>query len=104
MQAAMDRLQGFVSRRPRLVLGVWIVLLLASLPFAAQQTKHLTAGGFEVPGSQSLAVSQQLKRFPGVQTEPLIFVFDNRARNQGALHATVDKAVNATKGVDGVSV
>jgi RND superfamily putative drug exporter len=104
MQAAMDRLESFVSRRRRLVLGVWIVLLLASLPFAAQQTKHLTAGGFEVPGSQSLAVSQQLKRFPGVQTEPLIFVFDNRARNQAALRAAVDKAVNATKGVEGVSV
>jgi uncharacterized membrane protein YdfJ with MMPL/SSD domain len=104
MQAAMDRLEGFVSRRRRLVLGVWIVLLLASLPFAAQQTKHLTAGGFEVPGSQSLAVSQELKRFPGVQTEPLIFVFDNKAHDAGALRAAVDKAVGAVKGVDGVSV
>src|SRR3954447_25634143 len=104
MQAAMDRLEGFVSRRRRLVLGVWIVLLLVSLPFAAQQTKHLTAGGFEVPGSQSLAVSQELKRFPGVQTEPLIFVFDNKAHDAGALRAAVDKAVGAVKGVDGVSV
>jgi RND superfamily putative drug exporter len=49
-------------------------------------------------------VSQDLKRFPGVQTEPLIFVFDNRARNAGALRAAVDKAVTAVKGVDGVSV
>jgi RND superfamily putative drug exporter len=104
MQAAMDRLGGFISRRRRLVLGVWIVLLLASLPFAAQQTKHLTAGGFEVPGSQSLAVSQDLKRFPGVQTEPLIFVFDNRAHDAGALRASVDKAAAAVKGVEGVSV
>jgi uncharacterized membrane protein YdfJ with MMPL/SSD domain len=104
MQAAMDRLEGFVSRRRRLVLGVWIVLLLAAIPFAMQQTKHLTAGGFEVPGSQSLAVSQQLKRFPGVQTEPLIFVFDNRNSNQAALRAAVDKAAGAVKGVEGVSV
>jgi RND superfamily putative drug exporter len=104
MQAAMDRLEGFVSRRRRLVLGVWIVLLLAAIPFAMQQTKHLTAGGFEVPGSQSLAVSQQLKRFPGVQTEPLIFVFDNRNGDQAALRAAVDKAAGAVKGVEGVSV
>ena len=40
-------------RRRRLVLGVWIVLLVGSVPFAAQQTKNLTAGGFEVPGSGS---------------------------------------------------
>ena len=100
----MDRLEGFVSRRRRLVLGLWGVLLLASLPFAAQQTKHLTAGGFEVPGSQSLAVSQDLKRFPGVQTEPLIFVFDNRRHDAAALRAAVDKAAGAVRGVEGVSV
>src|ERR687885_1526213 len=100
MQAAMDRLERFVARRRRLVLGVWAGLLVASLPFAAQQTKHLTAGGFEVPGSQSLAVSQALKRFPGVQTEPLVFVFDNRRHDAGALRAAVDKAVGAVAGVD----
>jgi RND superfamily putative drug exporter len=104
MQAAMDRLGGFISRRRRLVLGAWIVLLLASVPFAMQQTKHLTAGGFEVPGSQTLAVSQDLKRFPGVQTEPLIFIFDNRRHDAAALRAAVDKAAAAVKGVDGVSV
>ena len=71
MRAAMDRLERFVTRRRRLVLGVWIVLVVAAVPFAAQQTKHLTAGGFEVPGSGSQAVSEALKRFPGVQTEPL---------------------------------
>src|SRR4051794_1113882 len=104
MQAAMDRLGGFVSRRRRLVLGIWGVILLASLPFAAQQTKHLTAGGFEVPGSGSLAVSDLLKRFPGVQTEPLIFVFDNKNKDANALNAAVDKAAGSVKGVKGVAV
>ena len=65
MRAAMDRLERFVTRRRRLVLGVWIVLVVAAVPFAAQQTKHLTAGGFEVPGSGSEKVSEALKRFPG---------------------------------------
>ena len=81
MRAAMDRLERFVTRRRRLVLGVWIVLVVAAVPFAAQQTKHLTAGGFEVPGSGSQAVSEALKRFPGVQTEPLILVFDNSKKD-----------------------
>jgi len=104
MQAAMDRLEGFVSRRRRLVLGIWGAILVLSLPFAAQQTKHLTAGGFEVPGSQSKAVSDDLKKFPGVQTEPLIFVFDNSKKDGAALSAAVDKAAGAVKGVEGVAV
>src|SRR4051795_1129674 len=102
MQAAMDRLGGFFSRRRRLVLGIWGVILLASLPFAAQQTKHLTAGGFEVPGSGSLAVSDLLKRFPGVQTEPLILVFDNHRPDPQALQSAVDKAVRDVSDVKNV--
>jgi len=31
MRRAMDRLSGLVRRRRKLVLGVWVVLLLASL-------------------------------------------------------------------------
>jgi uncharacterized membrane protein YdfJ with MMPL/SSD domain len=103
MQAAMDRLERFISRRRRLVLGVWAVILVASLPFAARQTKHLTAGGFEVPGSQSLAVADGMKKFPGVQTEPLVFVFDNKAHDAGKLGAAVDQAVAGAKGVKGIS-
>jgi uncharacterized membrane protein YdfJ with MMPL/SSD domain len=84
MRAAMDRLERFVTQRRRFVLGIWIVLVVAAVPFAAQQTKHLTAGGFEVPGSGSLAVSEALHRFPGVQTEPLILVFDNSKKDASA--------------------
>jgi uncharacterized membrane protein YdfJ with MMPL/SSD domain len=104
MRAAMDRLERFVTRRRRLVLGVWIVLVVAAVPFAAQQTKHLTAGGFEVPGSGSQAVSEALKRFPGVQTEPLILVFDNSKKDASALAASVDKATQQVQGIDNVGV
>src|SRR3954468_20154260 len=101
MQAAMDRLEGFVSRRRRLVLGIWGALLVLSLPFAAQQNQHTISGGFEVPGSQSKAVSDDLKKFPGVQTEPLIFVFDNSKQDGAALSAAVDKAAGAVRGAEG---
>ena len=63
MQAAMDRLASFLERRRWLVLGAWLVLLLAAAPFAAKQTDHLTSGGFEVPGSQSQIVDRNLERF-----------------------------------------
>jgi uncharacterized membrane protein YdfJ with MMPL/SSD domain len=104
MRAAMDRLERFVTRRRRLVLGIWIVLVVAAVPFAAQQTKHLTAGGFEVPGSGSQAVSEALKRFPGVQTEPLILVFDNSKKDPSALAASVDKATQQVQGIENVAV
>ena len=81
MQAAMDRLATFLERRRLLVLGVWGVLLLAALPFAARQSEHLTAGGFAVPGSQSAAVDKNLERFEGAQREYLAVVL---AKREGA--------------------
>jgi uncharacterized membrane protein YdfJ with MMPL/SSD domain len=104
MQAAMDRLGSFISRRRRLVLGTWIGLLLVSLPFFAMQTKHLTAGGFEVPGSQSTFVADSIKKFPGVESEKLVFVFDNSKQDKAALDAAIAKTVDGTKGVDGVAI
>jgi RND superfamily putative drug exporter len=104
MQAAMDRLGSFISRRRKLVLGTWIVLLVVSLPFFAMQTKHLTAGGFEVPGSQSEFVANSIKQFPGVESEKLVFVFDNTKLDKAGLDAAITKAVDSTKGVDGVAV
>src|SRR3954451_22351009 len=104
MQAAMDRLGSFISRRRKLVLVTWIVLLVVSLPFFAMQTKHLTAGGFEVPGSQSPFVADSIHNFPGVESEKLVFVFDNTKLDKSWLDASITKAVDATKGVDGVVV
>jgi RND superfamily putative drug exporter len=53
----MLRLDGVLVRRRWLVLGGWVAALAVALPFAAQQSEHLTGGGFGVPGSQSKAVA-----------------------------------------------
>src|SRR5688572_11196734 len=86
MQVAMDKLSSFLERRRLLVLGAWIVLLLAAAPFAAKQTEHLTSGGFLVPGSQSDVVDRNLERFEGAQRETLAVVL---ARREGASAADV---------------
>jgi uncharacterized membrane protein YdfJ with MMPL/SSD domain len=92
MQAAMDRLERFVARRRRLVLAVWIVLVLAALPFASRQTENLTGGGFETEGSGSQIVADALARdFPGMQSEDLAVVFDNRGGDRAALGAAIDR-------------
>jgi uncharacterized membrane protein YdfJ with MMPL/SSD domain len=78
MQGAMDRLAGFLERRRWLVLVAWLLVLVAALPVAAQQTEHLTSGGFEVPGSQSQVVSENITRFEGAQRDNLAVVLARR--------------------------
>jgi RND superfamily putative drug exporter len=82
----MDRVAQFLERRRFVVLGAWVVLLLAAAPFAARQTEHLTSGGFQVPGSQSETVDRNLHRFDGAQRESLAVVL---ARRPGATPAAV---------------
>jgi uncharacterized membrane protein YdfJ with MMPL/SSD domain len=69
MRDSMNRLAGFLGRRRRWVVGAWVLVVLLALPFAAKQTEHLTGGGFDVPGSQSLAVSEALQRDFGSQAD-----------------------------------
>jgi RND superfamily putative drug exporter len=61
MRDFMVKLAGFLGRRRRWVLLAWVAIVLAALPLAAKQTEHLTGGGFDVPGSQSKAVSDSLE-------------------------------------------
>jgi len=94
----MERLAGFLERRRWLVLGVWLVLLLAALPFAAKQTDHLTSGGFEVPGSQSQVARENLSRFEGAQDQQLAAVL---ARREGAGAAAVRAEVDRVERIAG---
>jgi uncharacterized membrane protein YdfJ with MMPL/SSD domain len=91
MQGAMERLGSFLERRRWLVVGVWVVVLLASAPFAARQTEHLTSGGFVVPGSGSETVDRSLGQFDRAQRDSLAVVL---ARKPGASEADVRAAVD----------
>src|ERR1044072_756954 len=62
MRDSMVQLAGFLGRRRRWVLGVWIAIVLLALPLASRQTEHLTGGGFDVPGSQSQVASEALEK------------------------------------------
>jgi uncharacterized membrane protein YdfJ with MMPL/SSD domain len=68
MQNLMLKLDRVLNRRRRVVIGVWLVLLLAALPFAAKQSDHLSSGGYAIPGSQSQRFVAQLPKIaPGAQ-------------------------------------
>jgi uncharacterized membrane protein YdfJ with MMPL/SSD domain len=62
MQTFMLKLDRWLSRHRRAVIGVWLVLLLAALPFAAKQSDHLSSGGYAIPGSQSQRFVAQLPK------------------------------------------
>ncbi len=61
MRAFMVKLAGFLGRRRRWVVLAWVAVLALALPIAKHQTDHLTGGGFDVPGSESKAVSDSLE-------------------------------------------
>jgi uncharacterized membrane protein YdfJ with MMPL/SSD domain len=69
MRDAMRSLAGFLGRRRRLVVAAWVLIVLLALPFASKQTDHLTGGGFDVPGSQSMKVSESLQDEFGSQAD-----------------------------------
>ena len=101
----MDRLAGFLERRRWLVLAAWVILLLAALPLAAKQTDHLTSGGFEVPGSQSQVVGENITRFEGAQRDQLAAVL---ARREGAgaeaVRAEVDRVARIAERLPNVEL
>jgi uncharacterized membrane protein YdfJ with MMPL/SSD domain len=72
MRNAMNRLAAVLGRRRRWVVAIWVAIVLCALPFAKQQTDHLTGGGFDVPGSQSLAASEALQRDFGSQADGIL--------------------------------
>src|SRR5918994_1654308 len=108
MNSLMGRLGTFTVRRRWYVIGAWVVLLAVMASFAPGLQDRLGSGGFEVPGSQSLAVQRDLERrfanqFP---TTALVTVHDRaRTVDDPAFRTVVEgiaTRVGAVPGVGGV--
>src|SRR4051812_32033057 len=96
MQAAMDALTAFLERRRWLILGAWVALLLAAVPFAMRQTDNLTSGGFSAPGSGSDAVNRAIQDFGDAQSDSLALVVAQRPGAKPAdIRAAIDRADRA---------
>ncbi|HWT90958.1 MAG TPA: hypothetical protein VN179_07560, partial [Solirubrobacterales bacterium] len=89
MRDAMTRLAEFLGRRRRWVFAAWVAILVLALPFAAKQTEHLTGGGFDVPGSQSMQVSEEIQEDFGGQADGVAVVL------KAAPNATVAERAEA---------
>src|SRR4029079_12569633 len=91
MRESMIQLSGFLGRHRRWVLAGWVVVLLVALPIASHQTDNLTGGGFDVPGSQSKAVSEALEGEFGGRSDGIAVVLRagesaGRAERAAAVH------------------
>jgi len=76
----MMRLSSNLRRFRWAVFAVWLLLLGPSIWLALNQSGHLTGGGFEVEGSQSLRVQRVLEDyFPDQGASPLALVAAPRA-------------------------
>jgi uncharacterized membrane protein YdfJ with MMPL/SSD domain len=89
----MVRLSGFLTHRRWWVVAAWLAIVVVSAPMAAKQTEHLSGGGFDVPGSQSMAVeTAATKQFTETHQGRLAVVFQpapGATAEQGA--AAVDR-------------
>ncbi|HEX8053592.1 MAG TPA: MMPL family transporter [Thermoleophilaceae bacterium] len=65
-----------VESRRRLMLVLWGIVFVVALVPAAKQADHLTAGGYEVPGSGSHAVEQAAHRFPQLRPNAIGVLVD----------------------------
>ncbi|MGY4710625.1 MMPL family transporter [Mycolicibacterium sp. CBM1] len=76
----MMRLSSNLRRFRWLVFLVWLLALVPAVYLALTQSDHLTGGGFDVAGSQSLHVQYQLEdHFPEQGASPLALVAAPRA-------------------------
>src|SRR4051794_34321796 len=105
MRDFMVKLAGFLGRRRRWVLLAWIAVVALALPLASHQTDHLTGGGFDVPGSQSKAVSDSLQRDFGAKTGGITALLQADAgAGPAARDAAIGRVRRAVAGLDEVTL
>jgi uncharacterized membrane protein YdfJ with MMPL/SSD domain len=103
----MTKLAGFLGRRRRWVLAGWVLVLVLvlALPLASRQTEHLTGGGFDVPGSQSKAVSDAVQRDFGGKADGIVVLLQPHAGvGRAASAAALGRVRRAVAGLDRVTL
>lgn len=102
----MRRADDLSARHHRVVLLTWIVVVIVSLPLAIQQSNHLTAGGFSVPGSQSARADVMLARaFPAAsQAIVAVLLWPRAGSESGALMSEIERVRRVVRGIAGVEL
>jgi uncharacterized membrane protein YdfJ with MMPL/SSD domain len=105
MRDLMVQLAGFLGRRRRWVLIAWIAIVVLALSPASRQTEHLTGGGFDVPGSESKAVSDALQSDFGAEADGIAVLLKAQGgAREGQIAAAVSRVRRAVAGFDEVAL
>ncbi len=99
------RIGRFAHRRRWFVIAAWVILLVAMGSFARGLQDRLTSGGFEVPGSQSLSVRDDLEhRFSNQYpiTAVVVITNDHATVDDPAYRRAVDAVASRVGAVQGV--
>src|ERR671934_2002009 len=79
MATLLARLADAASRRRRLVIGAWLATLLGASWFSLHQSDRLSGGGWDVPGSSSVRVADELDTFPSFSSPALSTLVPGRS-------------------------
>ncbi|MET0558057.1 MAG: MMPL family transporter [Solirubrobacterales bacterium] len=87
------------------MIAAWLLVVICALPFAMKQTDHLTGGGFDVPGSQSQAVSDSLQRDFGAESNGISVLFEAGPKAGAvAAKAAVARVRKEVASIEGVTL
>jgi putative drug exporter of the RND superfamily len=78
-----DRLGRFAVRRRWWIVGAWIALILAAVPFAPRAPGALTAGGFILDDLESARAKQLLQDTLGVEPSAFVLVYTSDTLTAG---------------------
>lgn len=106
MSALLRGCSALAIRRPRLLVAIWGVAIVVSLPLAALENSHLSNGGFIAPGSESARVAGALPRFRQYNADALVVVLSSTRQSdaQPVLLRALQRTVKIIRTVNGVSV
>lgn len=98
----MGRLASMVVRRPRIVVGVWVVLVLVGGALASRLDERLQNGGYDVPGSESARVSELVEQQSGSNTAARSYVSVVSSEPQGPSAQSVQGVRRGLQSADAV--
>jgi uncharacterized membrane protein YdfJ with MMPL/SSD domain len=102
----VNRLVRRLAHRPWLLLVLGLVAIGAALPFAAKQSRHLTLGGYAVPGSQSARVDIALARyFPNLSRASLaVLLWARHGATSRELEVAITNVERDLHGIRGITM
>ena len=105
MSDLLLRLDSWLSRRRKLVLGLWLAALVVAAPLSALQSTALTDGGFQVEGSDSNVANTVLENdFGHRQPNALGVVLVRDGASRAEFSKAVDKYAKIAAGVEHIEV